>query len=35
MTAWLEATLEPLERLLTLLPGWDSYGAKAVDPVCA
>jgi hypothetical protein len=35
MTAWLEATLESLERLLTLLPGWDSYGAKAVDPVCA
>lgn len=30
--AWVEPTVQALADLLTLPPGWDSYGANAVDP---
>ena len=29
---WVEPTVQALEELLMLPPGWDSYGALAVDP---
>ncbi len=31
---WVEGTVEALIRLLTLPDGWDSYGARSVDPAC-
>ena len=31
--AWLDPTVESLVELLRLAPGWDSYGARAVDPM--
>jgi len=30
--AWIESTLEVLERLLEMREGWDSYNARAIDP---
>ncbi len=31
--AWLDPTAEALAGLLHLTPNWDSYGARAIDPV--
>lgn len=32
--AWVEPTVRSLGGLLSLEPGWDSYGANPVDPNC-
>ena len=32
---WVEPTAQSLGELLQLEPGWDSYGARPVDPYCA
>ena len=33
--AWVEPTLKTLGQLVLLRPGWDSYGARPVDPARA
>lgn len=32
--AWFQPTVEKLGRLLTMQPGWDSYGATKINPAC-
>jgi hypothetical protein len=32
---WLRSVLEAVARILSLQPGWDSYGAAAISPVTA
>jgi len=32
--AWLPPTVEKLAHILTMEPGWDSYGAEKIEPGC-
>lgn len=34
LQSWVAPTLDSLRLLLALPPGWDSYGARPIDPAC-